>query len=367
MKIMNILHISNDFPNSSLYKQLVMHLDKLGLEQTIYSAVRSEQEASYNPEELAHIEYHIKNILSLHDQLLFRLKIRKIFKDLCQYINVGDLKLVHAHTLYSDGAVALKIKQEYGIPYVVAIRNTGVNIFQKYRPDLRYRKDKILREASKVIFITPAYHDRLLSKLDENLKRDVKEKLITIPNGIDSFFLEHSGENDKDNSSLKVLYVGKFIKRKNIKSLIKAVELLRNKKPVKLTLVGGSDDDKAKIKKMLSSDKYAWVDYLGQINSVNELRQIYASHDIFAMTSYNETFGLVYTEALSQGVPILLTKGEGVDGYFEKEDVSETVKDPYDVKEIAQKIGLLADRLDNKLKKRCIASAKIFDWSRISQ
>src|SRR5699024_9974529 len=93
----------------------------------------------------------------------------------------------------------------------------------------------------------------------------------------------------------------------------------------------------------------------------------YASHDIFAMTSYNETFGLVYIEALSQGVPILLTKGEGVDGYFEKEDVYETVKDPYDVKEIAQKIGLLADWLDNKLKKRCIASAKIFDWSQISQ
>ena len=34
------------------------------------------------------------------------------------------------------------------------------------------------------------------------------------------------------------------------------------------------------------------------------------------MPSLTETFGLVYVEALSQGLPILYTKGEGVDGFF---------------------------------------------------
>ena len=41
-------------------------------------------------------------------------------------------------------------------------------------------------------------------------------------------------------------------------------------------------------------------------------------HQIFAMPSFNETFGLVYIEALSQNLPILYTKSEGIYKYFEE-------------------------------------------------
>ena len=36
------------------------------------------------------------------------------------------------------------------------------------------------------------------------------------------------------------------------------------------------------------------------------------------MPSFNETFGLVYIEALSQNLPILYTKSEGIYKYFEE-------------------------------------------------
>ena len=35
------------------------------------------------------------------------------------------------------------------------------------------------------------------------------------------------------------------------------------------------------------------------------------------MVSHKETFGLVYIEALSQGLPILATCKQGIDGYFD--------------------------------------------------
>ena len=41
-------------------------------------------------------------------------------------------------------------------------------------------------------------------------------------------------------------------------------------------------------------------------------------HQIFAMPSFNETFGLVYIEALNQNLPILYTKSEGIYKYFEE-------------------------------------------------
>ena len=43
------------------------------------------------------------------------------------------------------------------------------------------------------------------------------------------------------------------------------------------------------------------------------------------MPSSNETFGLVFIEALSQSLPIIYTKGEGIDGYFKDDFIGKAV------------------------------------------
>lgn len=55
---------------------------------------------------------------------------------------------------------------------------------------------------------------------------------------------------------------------------------------------------------------------------------MFAESDIFVMVSHSETFGLVYIEALSQGLPILYTRGQGIDGTL-KEKIGEAA-DSYD-------------------------------------
>ena len=67
------------------------------------------------------------------------------------------------------------------------------------------------------------------------------------------------------------------------------------------------------------------------------LKQEYRDHDLFALASKTETFGLVYAEALSQGLPILYSKGEGFDGQFAEGYVGFAV-DPWDVDDIARGI-----------------------------
>lgn len=42
---------------------------------------------------------------------------------------MGEINLIHAHTLFSAGYSALKLKKECGIPYITAVRNVDVNIF----------------------------------------------------------------------------------------------------------------------------------------------------------------------------------------------------------------------------------------------
>ena len=46
------------------------------------------------------------------------------------------------------------------------------------------------------------------------------------------------------------------------------------------------------------------------------LIEFIGENDIFVMPSINETFGLVYAEAMSQGLPVIYTKGQGFDKQF---------------------------------------------------
>jgi len=88
---------------------------------------------------------------------------------------------------------------------------------------------------------------------------------------------------------------------------------------------------------------------------LEKLRSIFKENNFFVMPSKAETFGLVYIEALLQGLPILFTKGEGIDGYYDN-SIGERVNDST-VQEIQNK---LQDLLSNE-------NIYNFDLDRISK
>lgn len=48
-----------------------------------------------------------------------------------------------------------------------------------------------------------------------------------------------------------------------------------------------------------------------------ELLATYRENDIFVLPSIRESFGLVYAEAMSQGLPVIYSKGQGFDQQFQ--------------------------------------------------
>jgi len=83
------------------------------------------------------------------------------------------------------------------------------------------------------------------------------------------------------------------------------------------------------------------------------------------MPSYNETFGLVYLEAMSQGLPIIYTKREGVDGYFKDGTVGYSVN-PKDVNDIVKKIEMIISNY-NRISKNCLGLVEKFSWDKIAK
>ena len=315
-----ILHISNDFSGSTVYKNLIGNLDWLGFPQMIYNPVREISRINKNKIDLENRESqimysHILNNFS--DRLFYQKKIAKILKDIESTIDLKKIKIIHAHTWYSDGGVAYEIYKRYEIPYIVTIRNTDLNYFFKYMTYLRRYGLQILENAQKIIFISPVYFKRLFSHNYFNLNKTFLEsKSIIIPNGVDDFWVEKQEPRKKIvNGTLKLLYIGKFNKGKNVFRLIQAVEKLNQMGlPAHLSLVGKDGNEFNKIMTYIRNKKN--FSYHGMILDKEDLKTVFLQNDVFAMPSHAETFGLVYIEALSQGIPVLYTIDEGIYGFY---------------------------------------------------
>jgi glycosyltransferase involved in cell wall biosynthesis len=363
-----VLHICADFANQRIWVHLISELRKAGATQAVYAAVRSAAEAAWGDPALAGVPIHLRHILAPRHRILFRTKIRRIYRDLGATVDLSSFDVVHAHFLYSDGAVALRLKRERGIPYVAAVRNADVNAFMRFRPDLSGIRDDVLRGASKVVFLSPAYRDLVLARLSGSLAEDVSRKTLIVPNGVAPVWLTPTKREPHNVSdTLRLLYVGDFSRNKNLANVFRAVKLLSASRRVRLTLVGGGGegDGADEVRRLLASGQYPEVEDLGRIDDEQKLQGVYRRHDMFVMPSFTETFGVVYAEALSQGLPLIHSHGQGVDGYFASGTVSEAV-DPKDPVDIARKIEILSGRLPGVVE-MCVEQSKRFDWSHIAR
>ena len=85
------------------------------------------------------------------------------------------------------------------------------------------------------------------------------------------------------------------------------------------------------------------------------------------MLSKKETFGLVYIESLSQGTPIIYTKGEGIDGYFRDVQVWFTFYfNNCGFLTFKKKIELIFKDY-NQISNNCINESKSFNWNELSR
>jgi glycosyltransferase involved in cell wall biosynthesis len=249
------------------------------------------------------------------------------------------------------------------LPYVVSVRNTDVNAFMKLRPDLRWLAQDILERARRVIFITPSYRDIVAAWLPAHRRESFAAKSRIIPNGLPRFWLSNTCHGRSTGDVLKILYVGDFSRNKNIPRAISAVARLNETRRASLTLVGGGGDGEGEVRSLLASAS-SFVTWRGRVESADELLAVYRHHDIFLMPSIKETFGVVYLEALSQGLPVVFSRGQGIDGYFPPGGVAEAVN-PLEPDTICAALLALAQRLDG-IRAQCVASAEAFNWPRVA-
>lgn len=149
-------------------------------------------------------------------------------------------------------------------------------------------------------------------------------KISIIPNGIelDKSFFEKLGEAErkvvrKFRSKIVVLYVGRLSKEKGLEELIEALPDIRKKHDVRLVLVGPTDASNAYYaglqQKVKNKGITAEVIFAGGVSKEEQIEKVYKQFnpDMAILPSHHESFPMFALEAVSQGVPLLVTDVDG--------------------------------------------------------
>lgn len=358
---MKVLHINSYYSDSKLYKNIHDRQIEQGMDLGVFVSVPT----NYEMPKRDFGEYTVvsKNHRKW-DRIWYQYKQTKMLKDLKKYYRAADYDLMHAHSLFTNGGLAYKLHKEYGTDYIVAVRNTDVNSFFKKMPHLRSYGIEIMEHAKQIIFISDTFKNLVIDKYVPASKRmEILNKTVTMPNGIEDFWHKNNHEKTEYDSSKKeinLIYVGKIMKLKNVPMIVKACEVLlqRGYQP-HLTVIGQVLD----ISEYNKIKNISFVNYK-EFQPMEEIIKEYRTNDIFVMPSLGETFGLVYVEAMSQGLPVIYTKGQGFDGQFSEGEVGYHI-DPKSPTDIADKVLLIHERY-NEMSKHSSRNALGFNWDDIS-
>lgn len=355
---MRVLHINCNYIGTTLHQLMVERLDKLGYENQVFVPTYDKNLSVISTNENVYVSECFKK----WDRLVFDYKQRKIMQSIECNLDVVKYDLIHAYTLFTDGNCARKLFKRYEIPYVVAIRNTDVNSFLRLMPYLRSRGVKTMLDAKGVFFLSEAYQKQVFEKyIPHKYHEIIQRKTYIIPNGIDDFWFNNIlKEENKLDDTIKLIYVGRIDKNKNISTTQEAMKILRNRGyNITLTVVGRVADKK--VFETIMLDPY--TKYI-QAKPKEELITLYREHDMFVMPSFTESFGLVYAEAMSQGLPVIYTRGQGFDRQFEEGIVGYHVSAD-DAEDVANGIEKAINNYA-VISRECVNRVLKFNWSEIT-
>ncbi len=228
---------------------------------------------------------------------------------------------------------------------------------------------KQAEKSDKIIAISESTKNDLIDFYDIS-----EDKISVIYSGVGGNFKIISPDNPnlkrvrkKYNLPSKfILYLGTIEPRKNIEGIIKAFEILRKKRDIKLVIAGDSGWLYNDIFNLAKHSRFSNdIIFTGFIDQKDKL-YLYNLAEVFVYPSFFEGFGFPPLEAMACGVPVVVSNSSSL-----PEVVSEAgiMVDPYKIDEIFLGIDVILndDNLKNKLIKEGLKRASEFSWQKTAR
>jgi len=241
-------------------------------------------------------------------------------KFLKKHMKTHNYDICHCHFIIPTGAVALWLKNNFGLEYVLTSHGSDVlgynKRFRKLYPFLVRPWKKIIKNAK--VVTTPSKF------LENEIKKLVScDNFKVIPNGIDPKLFRPMKKEKK------ILIVARLFENKGVQDFLDALKGL-DLKGWKVDIVG-EGPYRAKLEKKMRENNlekvvtfHGWID-----NNSKEMKELYGHASIFVSASWFESFGLTLLEAISAGCYPLVSDIHGhkqvLDNekyFFEKGDIN---------------------------------------------
>ncbi len=318
-KVLEEFHSCLCLPKNNLIVNMFGTKVKEEYERRVFADLPQRLQFSHPYREIARIANQRLKIVKINEKKKNRISIDSIYKDFDSQIAARLKTKVAAKAIYAyeDGARdTFKQAKKNGIECIYEL------------PIGYWKSGRHIYEEEKAI--NPEWAETLTGLNDSNEKLEIKDEELAMADNIivaSSFTKEtlaKSKATDKNihvipyctpttitneeptirKNKLRVLYVGSLTQRKGISYAIDAIEQLGD--TVSLTVIGKKNTSECK-KLNEALGKYTWHESLPHKRILEQMRL----HDVLLFPTLFEGFGLVITEALSQGLPIITTKNSG--------------------------------------------------------
>lgn len=214
--------------------------------------------------------------------------------------------LIHAHVALPDGHAASFFQREYQVPVVITVHGQDFQSTLHRGEKAKARLAEVLGAADKVITVS------------SKLKRMVQDepfapKIEVINNGIDLEDCQGTGGMKPSSGNIKLISVSNLKKTKGLDLTLQALPSLLPKYPALTYYIVGEGEERQNLENLVDALKLRnHVVFLGRLTHPEAMKEM-AAADIFCLPSWQEGFGVVYIEAMAQGVPVIGVQGEGIE------------------------------------------------------
>jgi len=237
------------------------------------------------------------------------------FKNLLNQISFG---LVHAHSPFVSGNIALNIAKKQHVPLVATFHTKFREDFEhtvhnKYIANLMTKEVIRFYEKADEVWISQPSIEEILREYG------FKGKVEVVPLGIDLMsdqpveLIKKQARKDlqiKENETI-LLFVGQLTWEKNTRIIVESLALIKDL-PFKMFFIG-TGYAAENLKQMVSlSGLTEKVEFLGVITERAQIKQYYAASDLFLFPSTYDTWALVVHEAAALGTPSVMIEESNV-------------------------------------------------------
>lgn len=174
----------------------------------------------------------------------------------------------------------------------------------------------------------------------EYLRTLTDDPIEIIPNGIHTGHFRSPAHLADLPKAKTILYIGRIEKRKGVKYLLRAFQIMQERQPDARLIIAGDGVDREKMQELAEELQLRNVEFLGFIDDHTKLQLLHTADLFCSPAIYGESFGIVLLEAMASGLVTVAGNNPGYESVMTGLGQLSLV-DPRDSKEFAHRMELL--------------------------